>query len=123
MDQILIIDDDPRNVFALKAVLRSKGFATITAQGAIEGIEIVNQDNTVSVVLMDMMMPDIDGYHAIRMIREGSDRADIPIIAVTAQAMPGDKERCLEAGANAYLSKPIDVDLLVQLLATHIRKK
>ena len=111
--KVLIIDDDSRNIFALKAVLSSRGYEIETASGALEGIEKL-ADPAVGIVLLDMMMPEMDGYEAIKAIRQGG--GEIPILSVTAQAMVGDRERCLEAGANDYLSKPIDVDKLIALL-------
>jgi len=110
---ILIIDDDNRNIFALKAVLRAKGFGTLSAPSAQEGFDIIAENNKVSVVLMDMMMPDMDGYQAIAAMKKSEKMRDIPVLAVTAQAMVGDKERCLSAGASGYVSKPIDVDELI----------
>jgi len=110
---ILIIDDDNRNIFALKAVLRAKGFGTLSAPSAQEGFDIIAENNKVSVVLMDMMMPDMDGYQAISAMKKSEKMRDIPVLAVTAQAMVGDKERCLSAGASGYVSKPIDVDELI----------
>jgi len=110
---ILIIDDDNRNIFALKAVLRAKGFGTLSAPSAQEGFDIIAENNKVSVVLMDMMMPDMDGYQAIAAMKKSEKMRDIPVLAVTAQAMVGDKERCLSAGASGYVSKPINVDELI----------
>ena len=112
---ILIIDDDNRNIFALKAVLKAKGFGCLSATSAREGFSII-EENDVSVVLMDMMMPDMDGYQAISAMKKSEKMQNIPVLAVTAQAMVGDKERCLAAGASGYVSKPINVDeLLVQI--------
>lgn len=113
---ILIIDDDNRNIFALSAVLRAKGYALLSATSAQEGISMLQEQNGIMVVLMDIMMPEMDGYEAIAEIRGSSKLQHIPIIAVTAQAMVGDKEKTLEAGADAYISKPIDVDVLLQVL-------
>lgn len=110
---ILIIDDDNRNIFALKAVLRAKGFGTLSAPSAQEGFDIIAENEKVSVVLMDMMMPDMDGYQAIAAMKKSEKMRDIPVLAVTAQAMVGDKERCLSAGASGYVSKPINVDELI----------
>ena len=110
---ILIIDDDNRNIFALKAVLRAKGFGTLSAPSAQEGFDIIAENIKVSVVLMDMMMPDMDGYQAIAAMKKSEKMRDIPVLAVTAQAMVGDKERCLSAGASGYVSKPINVDELI----------
>jgi CheY-like chemotaxis protein len=114
--KLLIIDDDSRNIFALAAVLKTRGYTCETAVTAAEGIQKMSREKDFRVVLMDMMMPDMDGYEAIEAIRQTEGLKEIPVIAVTAQAMVGDKERCLEAGANDYISKPIDVDRLMQLL-------
>lgn len=118
--KVLIIDDDGRNIFALTAVLKSRGFHCISASGALEGIELLNNDSEIGIVLMDMMMPDMDGYQAIDEIRNNERLAGIPIIAVTAQAMLGDKEKALAAGADDYASKPVDVDLLIGILNEHL---
>ena len=118
--KVLIIDDDSRNIFALKAVLKARGFHCISASGAVEGINMLNNDSGIGIVLMDMMMPDMDGYEAIYKIRNIEKIALIPIIAVTAQAMLGDREKALAAGANNYASKPIDVDLLTDILNQHL---
>jgi len=116
MKKILIIDDDSNNIFALSAVLKSKGYQCLSAISAKEGLEMLSKDNNVGVVLMDMMMPEMDGYEAIGKIRGNESLKSIPVIAVTAQAMVGDRDRCLEAGANGYVSKPINLDELVDLL-------
>jgi len=113
---ILIIDDDNRNIFALKAVLKAKGFDCLSAISAQEGFSIMEKHNNVAIVLMDMMMPDMDGYQAIAAMKKSAKMQNIPVLAVTAQAMVGDKERCLSAGASGYVSKPINVDeLLMQI--------
>jgi len=116
---ILIIDDDSRNIFALSAVLKAKGYQVVSALSAIEGITRLKNNNKISVVLLDIMMPDMDGYQAIAAIRSSEQISKIPIIAVTAQAMVGDREKSLEAGADDYISKPIDVDALLALLARY----
>jgi len=113
---ILIIDDDNRNIFALKAVLKAKGFDCLSATSAQDGFAIMQENENVTVVLMDMMMPDMDGYQAISVMKKSEKLQNIPVLAVTAQAMVGDKERCLAAGAAGYVSKPINVDeLLMQI--------
>ncbi len=121
-NNILLIDDDSRNIFALSAVLKAKGYGVTAAFSAPEGIAIMKRDKGIKVVLLDMMMPDMDGYEALKLIRSDDDLRQIPVFAVTAQAMVGDRERCLQAGADEYLSKPIDVDLLFGLLATYKEK-
>lgn len=114
--RILIIDDDSRNIFALTAVLRSKGFDVKSAFSAGDGLEMLRSNKGIKIVLLDMMMPDMDGYEALRVIRSDKEISAATVFAVTAQAMMGDREKCLEAGANEYVSKPIDVDLLLELL-------
>lgn len=118
--KILIIDDDSRNVFALSAVLRARGFSCVSAPGGEEALTLLNNNSEIGIVLTDMMMPDMDGYTLIPAIRKIADNAGTPIVAVTAQAMPGDRERCLAAGADEYLSKPINVDELLEILNTHL---
>src|SRR5690606_1983317 len=108
--QILVVDDDPKNIFALCAVLQSRGFNCISAQSAKEGLSHLLNNKMIGIVLMDMMMPEMDGYEAINQIKTERDLRHIPVIAVTAQAMSGDKEKCLSAGASDYLSKPVDID-------------
>ncbi|MFD1629301.1 response regulator [Pseudopedobacter beijingensis] len=110
---ILIIDDDSRNIFALSLALKIKGFKSISCLSASEGIDLLQKENNISVVLMDMMMPEMDGYQAIKTIRSYPLLQNIPIIAVTAQAMQGDREKCLNAGAQDYISKPIDIEKLI----------
>jgi two-component system cell cycle response regulator DivK len=114
--KILIIDDDSRNIFALTAVLKAKKFNCLSAISAQQGFELLKDDTEIGVVLMDMMMPDMDGYEAIGKMKSHPKMSNIPVIAVTAQAMVGDKERCLAAGAVGYVSKPVNVDeLLIQI--------
>lgn len=117
--KILIIDDDNRNTFAMNALLKAKGFQCHTASSAKEGLKILSADAGVGVILLDMMMPDMDGYEAIQVIRQQRQK-NVPIISVTALAMHGDEEKCLEAGANAYISKPVDVDKLLLLLDRYL---
>ena len=113
---ILLIDDDSRNIFALTAVLKAKGYQVLSASSAEKGMEMLQSNQGIRVVLLDMMMPDMDGYETLRHIRNNPAIAGVPVIAVTAKAMVGDREKCLEAGANEYVSKPIDVDFLLQVL-------
>lgn len=116
--RVLIVDDDTRNIFALTATLKSRSFECRSCPGAKEALQLLNGSEPMDVVLMDMMMPDMDGYEAIPLIKAIPHREDLPVIAVTAQAMVGDREKCLQAGADGYISKPIDVDKLLQLLST-----
>src|SRR4051794_4987367 len=113
---ILIVDDDSRNIFALSAVLKAKGYAVLSAQSATDGIRMLQHNQGIKVVLMDIMMPDMDGYEAIGRIKSDPATSTMPVIAVTAKAMVGDKEKTLDAGADDYISKPIDVDVLLDVL-------
>jgi len=116
LQKILIIDDDERNIFALKAVLTSKGFICSTAAGGEPALEVLKKDKTINIALVDMMMPDIDGYELMMLIRKMPSLQQLKLVAVTAQAMPGDKEKCLNAGADDYISKPVDVDELLKIM-------
>lgn len=117
--KIMLIDDDSRNIFALTAVLKSRGFACVTTTSATEGLSLLEAQPGIGIVLLDMMMPEMDGYETLSRIRKGT-RNDIPVIAVTAQAMTGDREKCIQAGADAYISKPINVDELLTLLQRYL---
>ena len=114
--KILIIDDDSKNIFALSAVLTAKKYECVSAQSAREGLDILQAQPEIGVVLMDMMMPEMDGYEAISVMKNAGNLMQIPVIAVTAQAMTGDREKCLAAGADGYISKPVNVDELLQVL-------
>jgi CheY-like chemotaxis protein len=115
--RLLIIDDDPRNIFALVNTMRAKSFDCLSCLSAEEAIKLLKTDEVIDAVLMDMMMPEMDGYDAIPIIKKIPSRKDVLVIAVTAQAMSGDKEKCLEAGADDYVSKPINVDKLLHALS------
>jgi len=115
---ILIIDDDNRNIFALKMVLKARGFKCETALGFEEAKNLLKQNPDIGIILMDMMMPGIDGYEAISILKETGNT--IPVIAITAQAMSGDKEKCLEAGADGYVSKPVNIDHLMVFVDKHL---
>lgn len=114
--KVMIIDDDQRNVFALTAVLRARGYECYKALSMEEAFPVLTTHPGIDVILLDMMMPDIDGYRAIPMLRAREDTKHTPVIAVTAQAMKGDRERCLEAGADGYISKPVNIDELVKVM-------
>ncbi len=115
--KILIIDDDNRNIFALTATLKAKGFDCVSTFSAKEGIALILNEPGIDAVLMDMMMPEMDGYEAIPLIKQLENKKHIPIFAVTAQAMQGDREKSMNAGADGYISKPINVDKMLELLA------
>jgi two-component system cell cycle response regulator DivK len=122
MKKVLIVDDDSRNVFALTAVLRAKKYDCVTASIMADAFVMLEKDATIGILLLDMMMPDIDGYQAMNILRNSDKFRSLPIVAVTAQAMKGDRERCLEAGADAYVSKPIDADQLIKVINTLLQK-
>ena len=112
---VLVVDDDVRNIFALSSVLERRGMNVLTAHTGREAIEILEKAPDVGIALMDIMMPEMDGYETIQMIRKNPALRRLPIVALTAKAMKGDREKCLEAGASDYLAKPVNTD---QLLAT-----
>ncbi|WP_369927076.1 response regulator [Xanthomonas sp. NCPPB 2632] len=114
--RLLLVDDDMRNLFALSKVLRAKGIEVVMAQDGQKALDTLDKDTGLELVLMDIMMPVMDGYETMRSIRARPAVAKVPIIALTAKAMRGDREKCLEAGANDYLSKPIDVDRLLSMI-------
>ena len=118
--KILIIDDDSRNIFALTAVLKAKKYTCLSANSARSGFNLIESDTNIAIVLMDMMMPDMDGYQAMAKMKNLPKLKNIPVIAVTAQAMVGDKERCLAAGAVGYVSKPINIEELVNQINKHL---
>ena len=113
---VLIIDDDNRNIFALRLALKSRGYQSLSCNSAQEGIALLDSNRDIEIVLMDMMMPDMDGYEAIQVIKSSQIYGDIPVIAVTAQAMQGDREKCIEAGAREYVPKPINLDRLISII-------
>lgn len=118
---VLIIDDDSRNIFALSAVIRAKGFQTLSAPGMSEAFALLEKDKNIGIILLDMMMPGMDGYEALPKLKGNKNFGHLSVIAVTAQAMTGDRERCIAAGADDYLSKPVDVDKLLALLNDHLK--
>ena len=113
---VLLVDDDVRNIFALMSMLESKGANVIVARNGVESLEKLQENDNVDLVLMDIMMPEMDGYTAMREIRKNPAHQKLPIIAVTAKAMKDDYEKCIEAGANDYLAKPVDVEKLISLM-------
>ncbi|MFI7090873.1 HAMP domain-containing protein [Streptomyces lydicus] len=114
--RLLIVDDDIRNVFALTHVLGRVGIRVKYAENGREGLEVLDRTPDVSLVLMDIMMPEMDGYEMIKAIRQTPRFADLPVIALTAKAMPGDREKAIESGANDYIPKPVDVDRLLSVI-------
>jgi HAMP domain-containing protein/CheY-like chemotaxis protein len=114
--KILITDDDTRNIFALRTALEDYQMNVFTAESGAEAIDVLGEHDDIDVVLMDIMMPEMDGYETIRRIRAKSQWRSLPIIALTAKAMKGDRESCLAAGASEYISKPVDIDQLIALV-------
>ncbi len=114
--KILIVDDDLRNIFALTSILEAHGMKVVYAQNGKEAIRILEETKDIEIVLMDVMMPEMDGYDTSRKIRSMSKYTDLPIIALTAKAMKGDRDKCIEAGASDYISKPVETEQLKSLL-------
>ena len=120
--KILIVDDDIRNIFSLTSVLESHDVEVLHAERGKDGILILEQTPGVDVALIDIMMPDMDGYETMQQIRANPDLADLPLIAVTAKAMKGDRQKCLDAGASDYIAKPVDIELLLALLRVWVAR-
>ena len=120
--KILLVDDDIRNIFALSSVLEEKEMEIVVAENGREALSILDENCDINLVLMDIMMPEMDGFEAMQKIRERQKFAKLPIIALTAKAMKGDRQKCITAGANDYLSKPVDVDKLLSLLQVWLQK-
>ncbi|MEU2264009.1 HAMP domain-containing protein [Streptomyces sp. NPDC019645] len=122
-EKVLIVDDDIRNVFALTSVLEQHGLSVLYAENGREGIEVLEQHDDVTVVLMDIMMPEMDGYATTTAIRRMPQFAGLPIIALTAKAMKGDREKAIESGASDYVTKPVDPDHLLSVMEQWMRGK
>ncbi|MFJ9964998.1 HAMP domain-containing protein [Streptomyces avermitilis] len=120
-EKVLIVDDDIRNVFALTSVLEQHGLSVLYAENGREGIEVLEQHDDVTVVLMDIMMPEMDGYATTTAIRRMPQFAGLPIIALTAKAMKGDREKAIESGASDYVTKPVDPDHLLTVMEQWMR--
>jgi CheY-like chemotaxis protein len=114
--RVLVVDDDVRNIFAMSSVLERHGMQVVTAGTGQEAVERVSADGDIGLVLMDIMMPGMDGYETMRAIRLLPGSRALPIVAITAKAMKGDREKCLEAGASDYLAKPVVTDELLGVL-------
>jgi CheY-like chemotaxis protein len=114
--KVLVVDDDARNIFALTSLLENQEMDVVSATNGRNAIDIIQNTPDVSIVLMDIMMPDMDGYETIREIRKTPDFRTIPILALTAKAMKGDREKCLNAGASDYIAKPVNTDQLLSLM-------
>ncbi|MBA9028795.1 response regulator [Peribacillus huizhouensis] len=113
---VLVVDDDHRNIYALTNALKQEGMKILTAKTGLECLEIIKKEHTIDAILMDIMMPELDGYETMRRIRSTGQFNDMPIIALTAKAMKGDREKCLKAGASDYVSKPLKLNQLLSVL-------
>jgi CheY-like chemotaxis protein len=114
--KVLVVDDDARNIFALTSVLENHEVDVLSATNGRDAIEIIRSTPDLSMVLMDIMMPEMDGYETMREIRKEPEYRTLPILALTAKAMKGDREKCLDAGASDYISKPVNTDQLLSLM-------
>src|SRR2546430_14071114 len=113
---VLLVDDDARNIFALSSVLERRGMRVLTATTGNEAIQLIDSTPDLAIVLMDIMMPEMDGYQTMQVIRANPEFGRLPIIALTAKAMKGDREKCLDAGASDYLAKPVNTEQLLSAL-------
>jgi CheY-like chemotaxis protein len=120
--KILLADDDMRNVFALSKILKERGMGIIKAENGKNALEMLEMHTDIDLVLMDIMMPEMDGYEAMKQIRSQGKFKSLPIIALTAKAMKDDKQKCIDAGANEYISKPVDVERLLSLMRVWLSK-
>jgi CheY-like chemotaxis protein len=114
--KVLVVDDDARNIFALTTILENQEMDVLSATNGRQAIELIDATSNISVVLMDIMMPEMDGYETMREIRKDARFRTLPILALTAKAMKGDREKCLQAGASDYIAKPVNTDQLLSLL-------
>jgi CheY-like chemotaxis protein len=120
--KVLVVDDDVRNLFALTTAFEKFNIQTITAESGQEAMNILGEKNDIDMVLMDIMMPEMDGYETTQKIRREHKNTTLPIIAVTAKAMKGDREKCIEAGASDYITKPLKIDQLLSLMRVWLYK-
>uniref|UniRef100_UPI00286D9841 response regulator n=1 Tax=Phenylobacterium sp. TaxID=1871053 RepID=UPI00286D9841 len=120
--KIVVIDDDIRNIFSLASALEEYGVQLSYAESGRAGLDLLDANPEVDVVLVDIMMPDMDGYETIREIRSRSAFVDLPVVAVTAKAMKGDRQKCIQAGASDYVSKPVDIDHLISVLRVSVQR-
>jgi CheY-like chemotaxis protein len=114
--KVLVVDDDARNIFALTSLLENQEMDVVSATNGRDAINIIQNTPDLSIVLMDIMMPDMDGYETMHEIRKAQEFRTIPILALTAKAMKGDREKCLNAGASDYIAKPVNTDQLLSLM-------
>jgi CheY-like chemotaxis protein len=120
--KVLVVDDDARNIFALTTVLEGQEMEVISATNGRQAIEIIDGTPDLAVVLMDIMMPEMDGYETMQEIRKDPRFRTLPILALTAKAMKGDREKCLQAGASDYIAKPVNTDQLLSLMRVWLHR-
>jgi CheY-like chemotaxis protein len=120
---VMLVDDDMRNTYALSKLLTKHGMNVVIADNGLRALQVLREQKSIELVIMDIMMPIMDGYQATREIRANRAWQDIPIIALTARAMPEEQERCMEVGANDYLVKPVDIERLLTLLRVWLFKQ
>jgi CheY-like chemotaxis protein len=120
--KVLVVDDDVRNIFALTSLLERHQMTVVYAENGKDAIDLLHETPDIDVVLMDVMMPEMDGYETTRAIRKGRKLKSLPIIALTAKAMKGDREKCIEAGASDYIAKPVDPEQLLSLIRVWLYK-
>jgi CheY-like chemotaxis protein len=118
--KVLLVDDDARNLFAVTSLLERAGLVVVTASTAQEGIDALTTQPDIDLALLDIMLPGIDGFQAARLIRAMDAYANLPIIALTAKAMPGDRDKCIEAGCTDFVPKPVDPELLLTVMKNHV---
>jgi len=119
---VLVVDDDVRNIFALSSALERRGMTVLTASTGREALATLDTTTDVAIVLMDVMMPEMDGYETMREVRKNPAFRRLPIVALTARAMKGDREKCLEAGASDYLAKPVNTEQLLSVLRAWLHR-
>jgi CheY-like chemotaxis protein len=120
--KVLIVDDDMRNIFALSTVLEEHDMVIVSANNGRDAIRTLREERDIDIVLMDIMMPEMDGMETMREIRKIPELKNLPIVAVTAKAMKGDREKCIEAGAWDYLSKPVDTEQMLAVLRAWLHR-
>jgi CheY-like chemotaxis protein len=120
--EVLLVDDDSRNIFALSSVLERRGMQVVAATTGNEALNLLDANPNIAIVLMDIMMPGMDGYETMEAIRANPAWQRLPIVALTAKAMKGDREKCLEAGASDYLAKPVNTEQLLGTLRTWLHR-
>ena len=120
--KVLIVDDDVRNIFSLASLLEQHQMEVLHAENGRDAIAILEKTPSIDLVLMDVMMPEMDGYETMRSIRARERFRNLPVIAVTAKAMKEDREKCIQAGASDYAAKPVDIDQIISVLRVWLRK-